>query len=419
MKKVVIIGAGYAGVLTAQHLAKKLENTSDVRITLIDKNNYHTMRTEIHAAATSRGKANSIIYDLKDIFKKTNVNLIFDTAIDIDFENKKVKCKNGEYEYDYLTISAGSQPTYFGIPGAEEFAKPFWTYDDAVALKAHFHDVFKRASQETDVNTRKQLLTFHIVGAGLTGIELAGEVGEYIPMLCKKYKVNPSDVTVVNLDAMPRAIPNFPEKLSNRAAEILGGLGIKMLFNTKVLSVKKDSIELETNGVASTVPTGTVIWSAGITANAITQKAAEHLSAERGFRIKDDPQLKSETDKSVFVVGDNMFYIPKGKKSTVPQMVENCEQASKIVANNIAYLVTGNGKEKVYKPSLHGAMISLGAKQGIGYVGIGNFMVVLPSLPTQVFKRAVNIMYLAPVIGFDKIGSLVMHEFFAKRKIKY
>ena len=115
MKKIVIIGAGYAGVLTAQHLAKKLENTSDVRITLIDKNNYHTMRTEIHAAATGRGKANSIIYDLKDLFKKTSVNLVFDTAIDIDFTGKKVVAVMthegsglGSCERDLKKICAGA-----------------------------------------------------------------------------------------------------------------------------------------------------------------------------------------------------------------------------------------------------------------------------------------------------------------------
>ena len=183
MKKAVIIGAGYAGVLTAQHLRKKLPK-EQVAITVIDQNPYHTMKTEIHAAATGRGKPEAIIYSLKDIFDGYDVELVTDKATDIDFAGKKVLCEHGTYEYDSLVISAGSKPAYFGIPGAEEYTLPFWTYNDAVALKNKLDGQFAAAGKTRDPAARKKLLSIYVIGAGLTGVELAGELAEYIPILC-------------------------------------------------------------------------------------------------------------------------------------------------------------------------------------------------------------------------------------------
>lgn len=416
MEKIVIVGAGFSGVLIAQYLDKKLREYPDAEITLIDMNDYHTMRTEIHAAACGRGKAHKITYNLKKIFKNYNVRVVNDLALDFDFNEQKVICKNGTYDYDYVVISAGSQPCYFGIPGAEENTLPFWTYDDALKLKERIHDSFKTAAKCKDADERKRLLTFHIVGAGLTGVELAGEMAEYTPILAAKYGVSADEVTVVNLDGAPRAIPNLPSFVAGNVSSKLEALGVKMVFNTKVKEVTKNSITLETSGSETTVPTGTVIWSAGITANDITQKAAAKLPSEKGFRLVENKYLRSTADETVYICGDNMWYIPKGKKAPVLQMVENCEQASKIVANNIAYEITGEGKLKAYKPSLHGCMISLGARQGISYAGIGKFMIPLPSLITQIAKRFINIVYLAPVVGFNQLPFLIAHEFFAKRK---
>lgn len=418
-KKVVIVGAGFSGVLTAQYLDKNMRDKSDVEITLIDKNDYHTMRTEIHAIATGRGKPHNITYDLKKIFKKyKSVKVVKDEALDFDFDKKKVVCKNDSYKYDYLVISAGSQPHDFGIPGVKENALPFWTWDDAMQLKDKLEETFKTAAKSSD-EMQKKLLTFHIIGAGLTGVELAGEIAEYADLHCPKYGIDRSNAAIFCVDAMDSAIPNLPSHLGARVQSILEELGVKFCFNTKVKKVEKDVITLETNGVESTVSTGLVIWSAGITANDVTAKAAEKLESMRGNRLVLDKYLRSVDDKHVYVCGDNMYYIPNKKNSPVAQMVENCEQASKIVANNIAHDIADIGKRKVYKPSLHGCMISLGGKKGVSYAGIeGLFMITLPSVITQIAKRFINIVYLAPVIGITPINlaTLINREFLAKRK---
>lgn len=418
MTNVVVVGAGFAGVLTAKYLEQKLGKEKDVCITLIDKNDYHTMRTEIHAAATSRGKSTNIIYPLADIYKGKNVNLVKDTVSKIDFGAKKVIGTDGCYEYDYLVLSAGSQPAYFGIPGAKENTLPFWTFDDALDIKTKLSETFENAAKLADADERKAALSFYVVGAGLTGVELAGELAEVIPLLCEKYSVDKNDTSVTVLDAAARAIPNLPAHRGNTATKILTEMGCEMIFNAKVKEVKPDAIVYEVNGTEVCKPKGMAVWSAGITANDVTLEAAKELKSERGGRIVDNYYLESVTDPSVYVCGDNMYYVPKGKKGTVPQMVENCEQASKIVANNIANKITGEGKQKTYKPSLHGCMVSLGAKKGLTYFILGPLAIPLPSLPTQIFKRAINIVYLAPVIGFSKLPTLINREYLAKRNLK-
>lgn len=416
-KNIVILGSGFSGILTAQRLEKKLKTLKNISITLIDKNPYFTMRTEIHAAATGRGKPEGIIYDLEELFADSpNVSFYCDHITDIDFENKIVKADVNTYKYDYLVIAAGSKPTYFGIDSAEENAYPFWTFDDAMAVKAAIKERFMEAAAISDEAKQKELLTFCVVGAGLTGVEVAGELAEYIPLMCSEY-VLPTYVTrVVCLDALDRTVPNLPNKVSNTVTNILTEMGVELILNAKVKDVTKDSLVYEQGGETFTIPSKTVIWSAGIQSATITQKATDTLGGQKG-RITDMPTLQAANDPSVFVVGDNMWYIPEGSESPVPQMVENTEQSSVLAADNIADLITGHKAKKTYKPAMHGCMISLGGKRGVAYAGLpGIFMLQLPSLPAQLAKRAINVYFLVPVFGLGKAKDIAKHEFLAKRE---
>lgn len=416
-KNIVIIGAGFAGILCAQRLEKRTARLKNISITLIDKNPYFTMRTEIHAAATGRGKPEGITYDLAETFADSpNVSFFQDEVTSIDFENKVVKGGVNDYTYDYLVIAAGSQPNFFGIESAKENALPFWTYDDAIALKKHINECFKKAADLSDEEEIKKLLTFCVVGAGLTGVELAGELAEYIPMMCAEYVLPQYLTKVICIDAASRTIPNLPNKLSCTCSSILMELGVELQMDAKVVDVQPDALVYEQNGKTVTLPSNTVVWSAGITSETITEKAAETLDS-RNKRIVNLETLQS-TDPSVFVIGDNMYYVPKGKESPVPQMVENTEQSSVLAADNIADLITGKEAKRVYKPAMHGCMISLGAKKGIAYAGIDNlFMIQLPSIPAQLAKRAINCVFLIPVFGLGQALPIAKHEFLAKRDV--
>ena len=235
-KNIVIIGAGFSGILCAQRLEKKTARLKNISITLIDKNPYFTMRTEIHAAATGRGKPEGITYDLAETFADSpNVSFFQDEVTDIDFENKIVKGNVNDYTYDYLVIAAGSRPNFFGIESAQENALPFWTYDDAMALKKHIKECFEKAAPLADEEEQKKLLTFCVVGAGLTGVELAGELAEYIPMMCVKYKLPQGLTRVLCIDAAARTIPNLPNKVSTTCSCILKELGVDLEMNAKVV----------------------------------------------------------------------------------------------------------------------------------------------------------------------------------------
>ena len=176
-KRIVIVGAGYAGILTAKKLEKKLKK-QDVQITIIDKNPFHTMLTELHEVAANRVDEDSIKIDLKKVFAGRKIDFKIDTVASIDFEKKAVIGTSEKYSYDYLVLAAGSKPNFFGIQGAEDYAYKLWSFDDAVILKDRIHDMFRKAMRETNLEERKRLLTFWIVGAGFTGVEMVGELAE-------------------------------------------------------------------------------------------------------------------------------------------------------------------------------------------------------------------------------------------------
>lgn len=415
MKNIVIVGAGYAGVLTAKKLAKKFKKNEDVNITIIDKNPFHTMLTELHEVAANRVDEDSIKMSLNKIFAGRRVNIKLDTVQSIDFEGKKVLGKAESYDYDYLVLAAGSKPTYFGVPGAEEFAFKLWSYDDAVKLKDHIHNCFREAARETDIEEKRRLLNFYVVGAGFTGVEIVGELAEYVPILCEKFEIDREDVTITNVDVLERTVPILPEKLSAKVEKRLAKMGVDVILKTGVCGMGKDYIELRQNDACVRKPTNTVIWTAGIESADITNEAAKTLSSANRGRIKLDKYLRSVDDENVYVVGDNMLYTPEGSDTPVPQMVENCEQSAKTAARNIAVAITGEGEMEEYKPKFHGVMVCVGGRYGVARVGLPNLMFNLPSFLAMFAKHFINIIYFVQVLGWNKIFSYLKHEFFTIR----
>ncbi|MFV0424996.1 MAG: NAD(P)/FAD-dependent oxidoreductase, partial [Bacilli bacterium] len=153
MKKIVIIGAGYAGVLTAKRLENKLKK-QDGEITLINKNTFHTMLTELHEVAAGRVSEDSIRIELEDVFAHRNVKVEVDEVLSVDFKSKKIFGRHNEYEYDYVVFGTGCKPTFYDVKGIENI-QTLWSYEDAVNLKHHIHDMFRKAKYEQDSVIRK------------------------------------------------------------------------------------------------------------------------------------------------------------------------------------------------------------------------------------------------------------------------
>ena len=418
MKKIVIVGGGYAGILTAKKLEKRFRRTEAVDISVIDRNPYHTMLTELHEVAAGRVGEESIRISYRKVFARRRIRFIHDTAESVDFETKTVRGKNGSYAYDFLVMAAGSRPAYFGIPGAAEYTWPLWSYDDAVGLHDHIVSSFRMASSETDEQKKRKLLTFYVVGAGFTGVEMAGELAEYAPFLCDVLEIERGLVSIYNVDALPRVVPNLPEKLSVKIQRRLEKMGVTVLLNTKVVEIGEGVIELERDGKRIKNEAGTVIWVAGIEGAAIAQQACEHLRSQKRGRLVADAFLRSVDDPSVYIAGDNLYAVPEGADAPVPQMVENCEQSADAVAHNIWCAVTGDeSKERMetYRPVFHGVMVSVGGRYGQARVGGKRRMVNLPSFFAMFVKHFINIVYFAQVLGWNKIAGYLKHEFFTIR----
>ena len=418
MTNIVVIGAGYAGVLATKKLEKKLRKkklADETQITLIDKHPYHTMLTELHEVAACRVGEESVKMNLDQIFAGRKVNVVLDTVTKVDFENNKVQGKNNVYDYDYLVVAAGSKPTYFGVEGAEENSYTLWSYDDAVKLRDRIHDCFRMAADETDEAKRKELLSFYVVGAGFTGVEMVGELVEYTPILCKRFNIKREDVTIVDVDGLSRPVPILPEKLSNKVDKRLRKMGVDVVMNASVVGVGKNFIKLKKNDEITEHVAGTVIWTAGIESSEITSDIAKEVTSGGRGRIQVDEHLRSVDHENVYVIGDNMLYTAPGEERPVPQMVENAEHSAATVAKNILADITKQGEMEAYNPKFHGVMVCVGGRYGVARGGMAKHQINFASFFAMFAKHFINIIYFIQVMGWTKVISYLKHEFFTIR----
>jgi NADH dehydrogenase len=221
-------------------------------------------------------------------------------------------------------------------------------------------------------------------------------------------------VSMYNVDILPRAVPILPDKLSNKVEKRLHKMNVKTLYGTGVVAIGEDFIDLKINDEVGRHDAGTVVWAAGIESAAIAYEAAKSIASLGRGRIKTDKFLRSVDREDVFIAGDNMFFIPEGEEVPVPQMVENCEQSAHTVAHNIISAIKGSAMEE-YKPSFHGVMVCVGGRYGVARVGLPNFMFNMPSFLAMFSKHFINIIYFIQVLGWNKVFSYVRHEFFTIR----
>lgn len=406
MKQIIVLGGGYGGVLTAKKLAKQLMKQRDVRITLIDRKPYHTLLTELHEVAANRVDEDSIKVDLKKIFAGfPNVDVVLDDIARIDFQEGTLYSERQSYRYDYLVIGTGSKPTFFGTPGADQYAFTLWSYEDAVRLRERFAEMFRQAAKVRDAAARKELLTFVVVGAGFTGVEMVGELAEYVDELCGDFRIDRSEVNVHVVDMAPSILPILPEGLIRKAEKHLRKLDVHVTTGVKISGVTERSVQLGDREI----PSRTVIWTAGIEGSELIERLDIEQQGRR--RILTNDKLQSVDHPNVYVVGDNIFYIPEGETRPVPQMVENAEQAAPLIAHNIAADLR-NEPKKSYKPSFHGTMVCIGSRYGVANVGTPKKMYPLSGFPAMLLKHLINMLYLFEICGFNKVYSYMLHEFF-------
>ncbi len=402
MKKIVILGGGYSGVNAAITLEKKLKVPRDFEIVVINKDVNHVMLTSLHEVAGGRVNAESVQFPLKKIFRSGKVKLLIDEVVNVDFKQRELTLKNSaSLKYDYLMIGTGSKPSYFNIEGAKEHSLPLWSLQDALKVRGHIVDSFQAASRINDADQRKKKLSFLIAGGGFTGVELAGEIGEWKENLCRHYRIDKNEVTIKLIEALPTILVHLDSALVSKAVARLNQLGVEVLTDSKILKVDEEYVYLSGESKLA----GKLVWCAGIEGNTLNEK----LNTERTnqFRLKVDDFMRSVSYEEVYCIGDTVSFEYNGK--AVPQIVETALQTSSIAANNILADLYNREKSK-FAPDYHGSMVSLGNRFGVAK--IASF--ILSGKLAILMKHLVNIHYFLGLRNPSFVKKYMKYQFAAK-----
>ncbi len=429
--RIAVLGGGYAGIEAAKKLHKHFRKNMDVEITLIDRNPYHTLMTELHEIAGSRTEPESVQISFKRIFSGTRVNVVIDDIDTIDFSKKTIKSDVTEYEYDYLVIGTGGRPEFYGINGIQENSFTLWSLEDAIRIREHIEHMFRLAAKEPHQEIRKKQLTFVVAGAGFTGIELVGELMERADRLCSKYHIDREDVKIIVVEAMDCILPILKSGPQRKAQRYLEKHGVEIILNAPVVKGEPDKFHLKDGRV---LETKTFVWTGGVQGSEFTAKIElakgkvshdknaiateegihglatchydknqQKIAGQRG-RILVNEYMQSADYPEVYLVGDMIWYLHDEKP--IPQIVENALQTAETAVENIVASMADKPLHK-YNPKFHGFMVSIGSKYAVASVtGINATGFIAMAL-----KHLVNFHYLWGLAGFNACWSYFNEEF--------
>lgn len=362
---IIIVGGGFGGVYTAKYLAPAVQKNL-CRITLISQENYFLFTPLLHEVATGSLSANSIIEPLRDIFAGSGVEVVQARVEAVDEQQKTISLALGErLSYDMLVLATGAQTAYYGVTGASEYSLPLKTLQDAIRLRTQMIERFEQASKEPDPERRREWLSFVVVGGGPTSIELVAEMREFADILCKSHMrtfddVTKEDVTITLVSAADELLTMFHPRIRGVAHEVLGSLRITCLLGQTVSEVTSHGITCKGG---TTIPSRTVVWAAGVTADIA---CAKHFSVNKG-RIVVDEFLRA-TMPDVFVLGDAACTNAVSGDAPAPMLAQIAVDEAKTCAYNICAALQGKAL-KPYRVTLRGMLVSLGAWRAAGQIG--------------------------------------------------
>jgi NADH dehydrogenase len=331
--RVVIVGAGFGGLETAYRLAG-----APVSITLVDRRNHHLFQPLLYQVATASLATSEIAWPIRYLFRgRPDVTTLFATVTRIDAAGRCVLLEDGDaLPYDTLVLATGARHAYFGHDEWEPFAPGLKTLEDATTLRRRILVAFERAERETDPQRRAALLTFVIIGAGPTGVELAGTIAELAQdTLPPDFRnIDTHKARVVLIEAGPRVLAGFPDDLSEYAQRSLEGLGVEVVLGQAVTECSADGVVYG----GKKLEAKTLIWAAGVRAS----PAAEWLDApfDRAGRVQVLPDLTVPGHSDIFVIGDTAAIMdPNGKP--VPGIAPAAKQQGRYVAECIRARLRG------------------------------------------------------------------------------
>jgi len=298
---IVIVGAGFGGLRAAKNLSKK-----NVKITLIDRNNFHLFQPLLYQVATAALSRNDIAYPLRTIFRNQgNIQFLMAQVQQINLQDKEIVTSQSSLKYDYLILSPGSETNYFDHQSIARHSFGLKNLQDARKIRQHILEKFEIATRENNLEIRKALLTFVIAGGGPTGVELAGAISELSRLVMKKDypEINFQEVSIILLEATGKLVSHLETNLSKNTVDALSRKGVKILFNTRVEDYDGNSIRLSHG---ENLPSQTLIWTAGVRASSLLDQLKVNQDSQK--RVYVLPTLQVPGSDTVYVIGDSAHH---------------------------------------------------------------------------------------------------------------
>ncbi len=302
--RVVIVGGGFGGLYAAKALRK-----APVRITLIDRRNFHLFQPLLYQVATGGLSPGDIAAPLRSVLRRQkNTEVVLGEVTGIDVENRRLMITGFAIEYDSLILAAGAAHSYFGNSDWERCAPGLKTIEDATEIRKRLLYAFEAAEMETDPQIRRQWLSFVIVGAGPTGVELAGALGEIAHQTMRQdfRRIRPEESRILLLDAVRRVLPGYPESLSGKAEASLIRLGVRTMCGVRVTDIDELGVSYTCAQGEGRIQARTVLWAAGVQASPLAALLARATAVklDRAGRAIPDPGLSIPGRPEIFVIGD-------------------------------------------------------------------------------------------------------------------
>jgi NADH dehydrogenase len=360
---VVIIGGGFAGITTARGLANK-----KVRVTIVDKHNFHTFLPLLYQVATAMLEPAEVAYPIRTIFgKATNVGFRHAKVREVDHVRNVVLLEGGsEIAFDHLVVATGATASYFGIPGASQYAMPLYSLADARKLRNRLLSSLEEADAAAD--EAPVSLNFVIVGGGPTGVETSGALSELIRTVIKRdgLRIDPQRVRVLLVDMAPRLLTPFPEKASKYAQKELERMGVEIEFGRSVVEVEERAIRFADG---ERLRVAAVIWAAGVTASGTLAHDLQ-ASPGPGGRVRVAPDLRLLESDNVWAVGDAAA-VPLDDTTFCAQLAPVAMQSGRHCARQILLVLDGS-PTKPFKYRNKGIMATIGRHAAVAQLPGGS-----------------------------------------------
>ncbi|MBO9666998.1 MAG: NAD(P)/FAD-dependent oxidoreductase [Bdellovibrio sp.] len=359
-KIVLIVGGGFAGLAAAKALANKKE----VEVVLVDRRNHHLFQPLLYQVATAGLNPSDIAVPIRAQFSDAlNVGVHLGKVHEVNLDGRFARIEDVEVDFDYLILACGAQHSYFGNPQWEEHAPGLKSVEQATEIRRRILSAFEDAENEFDPMKQAALMNFVVVGGGPTGVELAGAIADIArTVLVKDFKrINAASAQVMLVEAGPRILAAFDEKLSKHATEDLRELGVQVRLNSKVEKIDGEGVVI--NGEFT--PARSVFWAAGVQASKI--ELTPKIETDRAGRVIVEKDFSVPRYQNVFVIGD-MAHFDLGDNKLLPGLAPAAMQAGRFAASAILDSIAGK-KRKAFTYVDKGQMATIGKRKAISQYG--------------------------------------------------